>query len=243
MGGGTPTSPVSYAMPGSSQTTIPFLSVFDSTDSEKTLGQSVRDDVQLGGQFGELINCWQLHRMYIMAPVKDGVMVIDQHAAHERILYEAALSDLRARRSGAQRLLFPAIVNLSPDEKAVLLSSREQFNLLGFDIQDFGGPSVAVSSMPPTGFMKDSDIEDAIREMIGALVDENDPEIIAEPEQRFAASFACGAAIKFGQELRQEEMNALINALFAVQNPYTCPHGRPTFIRLSLDEMKRRFLR
>jgi DNA mismatch repair protein MutL len=79
--------------------------------------------------------------------------------------------------------------------------------------------------------------------MIRYLLDGKAPEFFLEPEKRFAAAFACGAAIKAGQKLSQEEMNALLNNLFSAKNPYTCPHGRPTLVRMSTDELSRRFLR
>jgi DNA mismatch repair protein MutL len=79
--------------------------------------------------------------------------------------------------------------------------------------------------------------------MIQYLLDEKSVSTFPDPRTRFAAAFACGAAIKAGQRLSQEEMNALLNNLFSSQNPYTCPHGRPTVVRISLDELSRRFLR
>jgi DNA mismatch repair protein MutL len=112
---------------------------------------------------------------------------------------------------------------------------------LGFELADFGGMSVSVSALP--AFVRDGHAEGTIREMVRYILDGREPDAFREPVKRFAAAFACGAAIKSGQKLSQEEMNGLINALFSAENPYTCPHGRPTLVRISVDELTRRFLR
>ena len=97
------------------------------------------------------------------------------------------------------------------------------------------------SAMP--AFMKSSQVGEAVREMIRYVLEEKTVEEFNDPRMRFAAAFACGSALKAGQKLSHEEMNALLNNLFATKNPYSCPHGRPTLVRISLDELKRRFLR
>jgi DNA mismatch repair protein MutL len=130
---------------------------------------------------------------------------------------------------------------MGPAEKTVLDSGAKYFNGMGFEISDFGGGAVSISALP--AFLRDGEVEGAVREMARYLLDGRGPDTFKEPVKRFAAAFACGAAIKSGQKLGLEEMNALINALFAAGNPYTCPHGRPTFVRISVDELTRRFLR
>jgi len=212
---------------------------------EKQLESPDRDRIQLADS-GEpaswsLISCYQVHEMFVLAPIKNGILLIDQHAAHERILYEQALDDLKAGGAASQQLLFPVVLQLSAMEKSVVEGSEEYFKAFGFDIQDFGGKEVSVSATP--SFMKSPDIERSVRDMIGYLLDEKSVGHFPEPHKRFAAAFACGAAIKSGQKLSQEEMMALLNSLFSSQNPYTCPHGRPTVVRISLDELSRRFLR
>jgi len=229
---------------GSQQTALSFISLFnDKGIIEKEIAHGEGRNVELTETPWNLIPCYQIHRMYILAPIKNGVVIIDQHAAHERILYEEALEDITRGKGESQRLLFPVTFTMSAMEKEVVLASRDYFNVLGFDVQDFGGQTVAVSAMPATGFMKSSGVEEAVREIVHNLMEEKDKKLLSEPEKRFAASFACGAAIKFGKELKQEEMNILINSLFATKSPYICPHGRPTLVRISLDELSRRFLR
>ena len=189
----------------------------------------------------ELISCYQIHGMFVLAPIKNGILLIDQHAAHERVLYEQALEDIVRGRSASQQLLFPIVLELSPTEKSVVDSGQQFFTAFGFEIGDFGGRALSISAIP--AFLRDGAVEDTLRGMIRYLLDGKAPEFFLEPEKRFAAAFACGAAIKAGQKLSQEEMNALLNNLFSAKNPYTCPHGRPTLVRMSIDELSRRFLR
>jgi DNA mismatch repair protein MutL len=189
----------------------------------------------------DLISCYQIHETYILAPIKNGILLIDQHAAHERILYEQALRDIKGGRACSQQLLFPVTIELTPVEKAIVVSGRACFAAFGFETSDFSGDTLLVSSMP--SFMKTIEVEETIRSMVRYLLDEKERDVVHETEIRFAAAFACGAAIKAGQKLSHEEMNALVNSLFAAQNPYTCPHGRPTLVRMSLEELSRRFLR
>ncbi|HMA65341.1 MAG: DNA mismatch repair endonuclease MutL [Fibrobacterota bacterium] len=214
-------------------------------DEQKEVDQTVEKTVELSdvesGNSWELIPCYQIHGMFILAPIKNGILLIDQHAAEERVLYEQALEDIKRGRSASQQLLFPIILELSPTEKSVVDSGIAFFNAFGFEVSDFGGRSLSISAIP--AFLRDGAVEDTIRGMIKYLLDGKAPEFFLEPEKRFAAAFACGAAIKAGQKLSQEEMNALMNRLFSAKNPYTCPHGRPTLVRMSIDELSRRFLR
>jgi DNA mismatch repair protein MutL len=177
----------------------------------------------------------------VLAPIKNGILLIDQHAAHERVLYEQALLDIEGGRPVSQQLLFPIVLEMSPAEKAVLEGGMNYFTNLGFELADFGGRAVSISALP--AFLTDGEAEAAVREMVRFLLDGREAEAFREPVKRFAAAFACGAAIKSGQRLSQEEMNALINTLFSTNNPHTCPHGRPTWVRISVDELTRRFLR
>lgn len=222
-----------------SQTVIPFPS-----NQQQEVALQGHSTVQLGDTMDDeawsLISCYQIHGTFILAPIKNGILLIDQHAAHERVLYEQALEDLDRGHAESQQLLFPIVVELSPAEKSVAVSSEGYFRSFGFELSEFGGNSLSVSAVP--AFLKHSTAEEAIRAMIDYLLNATSGPS-ADPRHRFAAAFACGAAIKAGQRLDQEEMNALLNTLFATKNPYTCPHGRPTVVRMSMDELARRFLR
>ncbi|HEX7509864.1 MAG TPA: hypothetical protein VF335_01075, partial [Chitinivibrionales bacterium] len=225
------------------QTVLPFPTPM--VNEKKVLDPDVDTTIQLteNGQAESwnLISCYQIHAMFILAPIKNGIILIDQHAAHERILYEQALEHLKGGRPESQQLLFPIVIELSLSEKAVVQTGTGYFNALGFDITDFGGNAVSVSALP--ALIKDAQAENAVRETIRFLLEDRKETYLSDPVKRFAAAFACGAAIKAGQRLSQEEMNSLLNSLFGSENPYTCPHGRPTLFRMSLDELSRRFLR
>lgn len=221
--------------------TFPGLKKTDEKDVDQSKDNGVELISEDGVESWELIPCYQIHGMFILAPIKNGILLIDQHAAHERVLYEQALEDIKRGRSASQQLLFPIVLELSPTEKSVADSGQQFFTAFGFEIGDFGGRALSVSAIP--AFLRDGAVEDTLRGMIRYLLDGKAPEFFLEPEKRFAAAFACGAAIKAGQKLSQEEMNALLNNLFSAKNPYTCPHGRPTLVRMSIDELSRRFLR
>ncbi len=189
----------------------------------------------------DLISCYQVHNMFILAPIKNGILLIDQHAAHERVLYEQALEDIVRGRSTSQQLLFPVVMELSTTERMIIQSGQSYFSAFGFEIGDFGARALSISAIP--AFLKNGSVEETIRDIVKYLMDGKNPDSFSQPEKRFAAAFACGAAIKAGQKLSQEEMNALLNSLFSAKNPYICPHGRPTVVRISIDELSRRFLR
>lgn len=224
------------------QTTLLFPSGDESTVDHSQAPVSDQHPGREDSQGGwDLISCYQIHSLFILAPIKNGILLVDQHAAHERVLFEQALDDLEHGAAASQQLLFPVVIELSASEKSVLMGSLQHLGSLGFHVEDFGGAAVSVSAIP--AFLRDSQIDAAVREMIEYLLDETTSRHFTEPQKRYAAAFACGAAIKAGQELTREEMSALLNSLFATKNPYTCPHGRPTVTRMSLEELRRRFLR
>jgi DNA mismatch repair protein MutL len=182
---------------------------------------------------------FQLHKLYIVTQIKNGVLLIDQHAAHERVLYEKALRDLQKSSADSQQLLFPVVIGFSPAEYHILEANTDHFVKLGFDLRPFGGTSIAVDGIP--SFVDLHAAEQTVRDMVAYLMDTEEGDLVVH--DRIAKSFACGAAIKAGQTLSQEEMNSLFDMLFSTENPYTCPHGRPTVVRMSLDDISKRFMR
>ncbi|OGF15208.1 MAG: hypothetical protein A2W00_06340 [Candidatus Eisenbacteria bacterium RBG_16_71_46] len=182
---------------------------------------------------------WQLHRTYILAPVRGGLVIIDQHAAHERILYEEAFARLTGERASSQQLLFPAVVDLSRDQFELLLELGPWLKQLGWDLAPLGPPTVVIQGVPP-GLRHESpgqllqDVLDGVSERSGRTAHEN----VAE---HLARSFACHAATRAGDALTLPEMRALADRLFATARPHGDPHGRVTFVRLDLDELHRRF--
>ncbi len=191
----------------------------------------------------EVINPWQLHQSYIFVQVEEGLMIIDQHAAHERIIYEKILHRIHGAPAQTQKLLFPIVIDLPPHLSQTMPSligeNMEVFQKIGFTIKTFSGNSIVIDEIPTE--LEDWDGGDIFIEIIKQLEDE-----FAETEDfrdSIAKSVACKAAIKAGKKMGKKEMLALINDLFACEVPYYCPHGRPLIIKMPLQEFEKKFKR
>lgn len=185
------------------------------------------------------IAVWQIHNKYIISQVKSGLTIIDQHVAHERILYEKALHSLEQGGGQSQQLLFPHKVELSPEDYSVLLEILVFMNKIGFEISEFGERTILIQAVPAD--IKAGTEGKVLNEIIDNFRETNGKEVPAH--KALAASFACKAAVKAGEKLTHEEMISLIERLFATEYPYFCPHGRPVIINLTLDELDKRFER
>ena len=185
---------------------------------------------------------WQLHDSYILAETRTGVLIIDQHSAHERILFQELMESFDRGGAASQRLLFPITLRLTPAEYALVLDARELFERAGFEVEPFGGRTVIMHSAPaPHPWFN---AERCVREMISELATGSELTRSARTQyERMAMTFACKGAIKAGQRMSALEMEELFERLFATDLPYHDVHGRPTVIRLSLDELERRFVR
>ena len=182
---------------------------------------------------------WQVHNKYILSQINNGIAIIDQHVAHERILYEEALRDMNESKGMSQQLLFPANQEFSADDYNILVDIIPSLNTLGFRLREFGPRTVLVEAVP-TGMRGGS--EGAILKEIIDYYRENRV-FDYSPTKRLAASYSCKAAVKAGDPLTEEEMRVLVDRLFATENPFYCPHGRPIIINLSIDELDKRFER
>ena len=182
----------------------------------------------------------QVHNSFILAETRDGLMILDQHAAHERVLYERIIKSLDEKGGQGQRLLFPFTIRLTRPEMDVVESVRDLFARLGFEFDRFGERALLVQSVPsPHAYF---DAERCMREMIDELANGSDLMKSAHNQnERVAMSFACKGAIKAGQRLSDEEMHELFDQLFATELPYHDIHGRPVAVRLGLDELRRKF--
>jgi DNA mismatch repair protein MutL len=180
----------------------------------------------------------QLNHTYLLFERDDGLVLIDQHSAHERVLYEKFMRTLECGEAPAQRLLFPITLHLGPAEGEAFDEHRELFERLGFEIEGFGGHTLIVSAvpMPHPRF----DAPRCLRETLDALTGDRDAGAHARHE-RLAATLACKAAIKAGDVLSPAEMRALFVALAATTLPAHDVHGRSTIVQLSWDEIERRF--
>ncbi len=180
----------------------------------------------------------QLRRTYMMFEHDEGVVLIDQHSAHERVLYEKFMGMLERGEAPSQRLLFPLTLHLSPAESDAFETNRESLARLGFEIDGFGGHTLLVNSvpMPHPRF----DAERCLRESLAALSGDREGAAHARHE-KLAATVACKAAIKAGDELSQGEMRALFASLGSTTLPAHDVHGRSTIVQLSWPELERRF--
>lgn len=180
----------------------------------------------------------QLRRTYMLFEHDDGVVLIDQHSAHERILYEQFMGMLERGEAPSQRLLFPLTLHLSPAESDAFEANRGMLERLGFEVEGFGGHTLLVNAvpMPHPRF----DAERCLRETLSALAGDREAAAHARHE-RLAATVACKAAIKAGDELSPGEMRALFVALGETTLPAHDVHGRSTIVQLSWPELERRF--
>jgi DNA mismatch repair protein MutL len=182
---------------------------------------------------------WQLHSTYIFASVRGGLVIVDQHAAHERILYEEARARFEGRQGAAQQLLFPVLVDLSRDQFDLVLEAGPWLEQLGWDLAPLGPPTVIVRGVP--GGLRDPRPGQLLQDMLDGVAEDTGRDAQEDIAERLARSYACHAAVKAGDVLTQEEMRVLLDRLFATSRPHGDPHGRPTFVRLELDELHRRF--
>lgn len=180
----------------------------------------------------------QLHNKYILSQIKSGLMIIDQHVAHERILYEKALKSFNADLPFSQQLLFSQSITVDAGDYALLKELNPFLTKLGFEIKFFSKNTVVVDGVP-------QDVKLGTEEKILLeIVDEykkNQREKHLEERDNLAKSFSCKTAIKAGDRLSEKEMRLLVDQLFATSMPYVCPHGRPIIIKIPLEEFDKRF--
>jgi DNA mismatch repair protein MutL len=183
-----------------------------------------------------MVPLWQLEDRYIVAKVRQGILIVDQHAAHERILYEGALRQLGGEPATSQQLLFPVVVDLAPGEESTLATLAKQLPQLGIHLEDFGGGAVVLRAIPSTW---KEDPAAMLRELLDDVAERTRRS--EERIEALAASFACHSAIRSGTKLELDVMNRLIDELFATNVPHGDPHGRPTYVILGTEDLDRRF--
>jgi len=157
--------------------------------------------------------------------------------AHERILYEQALKNFEKNKPTSQQLLFPHVVNFTPEEFSFIMDILPFLEKIGFIIKGFGGNTVVLEGVPSG--LRISSPETILNEIIDEYKKNKGNSL--DVRDNVAKSYACKLAIKKGDPLTRDEMNQLIDQLFATQSPYFCPHGRPVIVTLSLDELDKRF--
>ncbi len=180
---------------------------------------------------------YQLHKKYILAQIRSGLMIIDQHVAHERILYERALKRFTSQNPSSQQLLFPETLELGHADVELVKEIQPLLQLLGFDLKIFSKNTIVIEGIP-------ADVRPGYEHnILQKVLDEYRSNLDRQIDVRdnLAKSFACKTAIKSGDPLTDEEMRDLIDQLFATDMPYVCPHGRPVVIKLTVDELDKKF--
>ena len=184
---------------------------------------------------------WQLHRTYIVTQIRGGLVLIDQHNSHERILYNEAQKALEKDGSiggvPTQQLLFPAHLELTPGQVQAWQTHSDQMNAMGFTIEPFGGQSILVQGIPAS--LKNWNEGRLLLDILDDLAWDDKPS--QENKVDLLASYACHAAVRAGEPLTLPEMQNLVDQLFATDTPLSCPHGRPTLIQFTLDELEKKF--
>jgi DNA mismatch repair protein MutL len=181
---------------------------------------------------------WGLHDTYIVTPTDTGVMIVDQRAAHSRVLYERARAHLQQQRGESQRLLFPHTIDLSPAEVDLLEELRDDLEALGFELERLSGRTVSVRGVPTD--VPDGD-EDAILEEILERYASAQNTMEDERREHLAKMMAQRSAVERGQPLSEAERRALLDDLFDCEMPYADPTGTPTIVKLSMEELADRF--
>ena len=186
------------------------------------------------------LKIWQIHNRYILSPTKAGLVIIDQHVAHERILYEQALEMFEKLNPAPQQLLFPILVELSVEDFEMLTEFLPFLERLGFIIKYFGKQTMMIEAVP-SGSRYANNMQDG--KILLEIIDDfrRGKREKLEIRDNVARSYACHTAVRSGDRLTPVTMQALINQLFTAKSPYFCPHGRPVMIQIPLEELDKRF--
>ncbi len=212
----------------------------------------VRADAAVGADYREhnldsLRVLAQTRNMYILAQTDDALVLIDQHIAHERVLYEQLLAGAEGAGGGVptQRLMLPFTLELSRREALVIEKRLEDLRRAGFDLEPFGGDSFVVRSVPASVAEKklkaQGGPEEVLREIVDELVEKTVSRRLLLPAEEVLITASCKMAVKAGDPLSFDEMNALVSDLLKSENPYTCPHGRPIIVELPNGDLDRKF--
>jgi DNA mismatch repair protein MutL len=181
----------------------------------------------------------QLHETYIVAQTRSSVVIVDQHAAHERLVYERIKGSLADGGVARQALLIPEIVELDAEEAAALLEAAEAYAALGLAIESFGPGTVLVREVP--ALLGDTDVKGLVRDLAREAVGEAGGNLLEERLAAVCSTMACHGSVRAGRRLTGEEMNALLRAMEATPRSGQCNHGRPTYVELRLADIERLF--
>lgn len=182
----------------------------------------------------------QVFDTYWLVQMEDKLYIIDQHAAHEKVLYERIVKEIRQRKVTSQILSPPIIISLNLQEKAKLEQYMDVFTSIGFEIELFGGLEYSIRAVPQNLYGMTG--QDFFIEILDHLEESPSEKTLDVLSDRMA-TMACKAAVKGNQQLSRREAEALIDELLELENPYNCPHGRPTIISMTRYELEKKFKR
>jgi len=183
----------------------------------------------------------QIRESFILAVNHEGLWIVDQHVAHERVLFEKVLKQRAAQKVESQRLLMPLVLELTPAQQAVFAEISEELNQNGFEAEPFGARSIAIK-VAPAG-VEAAQIEHMLHELLDQFSREEQALNMEKVRARIAASIACHAAIKVNMPLQQNKMEWLLAELSKTECPMSCPHGRPVVLRYSMKDIQKAFKR
>ncbi|MEO1747392.1 MAG: DNA mismatch repair protein MutL, partial [Pseudomonadota bacterium] len=181
----------------------------------------------------------QIHDAFIVTQTEDGILLVDQHAAHERIVYEALKSAMETRQMPSQMLLVPEIIDVGADSANHLLAQKDVLSRFGLEIEAFGSGAVAVNATP--SMLGEVDATNLIRELSDDLSAGDGVVRLEDRLKAVASTMACHGSVRAGRRMKLEEMNALLRQMEATPGSGTCNHGRPTFISLSVAKIESLF--
>ncbi len=190
-------------------------------------------DLPLGAARG------QVHENYIIAQTADGMVIVDQHAAHERLVYEKLKTQMAENGVAAQALLIPEIVELSEGDCARLMAVADDLTRFGLTIEPFGGGAIAIRETP--AILGEVDARAMILDILDELVDQGESQTVQARIEAILSRVACHGSVRSGRRMRAEEMNALLREMEATPHSGQCNHGRPTYVELKLSDIERLF--
>ena len=178
-----------------------------------------------------------MFRTFIIIEIDNEIFLIDQHAAHERVLYEQIKENYKKNmKQNSQMTLLPEVHTLTHKEIAFVMENKEMLEKIGFDIEQFGENTIKINGIPDLEYK--SKTKSLFLDILDEMISSNRTSI-KDIEERFIATVACKAAVKANMDLNEQEVHKLIQSLLSLNNPYTCPHGRPTTIKISKEYLEK----
>jgi len=181
----------------------------------------------------------QVHENYIIAQTEDGLVIVDQHAAHERLVYEKLKTQMAQNGVPAQALLIPDVVEMSESDSARLLDIADDLTRMGLTVEPFGHGAVVVRETP--AILGEVNSDALLRDILDELDDQGEARAVQDRIEAILSRVACHGSIRSGRQMRAEEMNALLREMEATPYSGQCNHGRPTYVELKLSDIERLF--